>query len=195
MDFLKSSPSFFLNLWMAACKTLAQGGIAPGSGIITAIGANGVDFGLQVGSLPGKWWTAPAAPPQGALENGFTREQSLPAIGDSAIVDAFGFGCMAMHHSPRQHEALSRFMPEPSASLGQSLLLGTHALFSTPTVRIACSVRNAVNTDKTLPIALGILDKEGQHGRIGGGIALVPPSVMQDACNALAIEESLPPYA
>lgn len=185
MDFLEASPSFFLNLWMAACKTMAQAAVFPGSDTITAIGGNGVDFGVQLGGMPGIWWTAPGEPPMGKLEAGFAVEDSLPAIGDSALVDAMGFGCMAMHYAPAQFEALSRFMPEGSQSRGESILHGRHGGFGALDLRTACSAARAVASDKSLPIALGILDVKGEGGRIGGGIALAPMQVLRNSFNEL----------
>lgn len=185
IEFLDASPSFFLNLWMAACKTMVQAAIFPGSDVVTTIGANGVEVGLQLGGMPGRWWTAPAAPPVGRLEAGFTASDSLPAIGDSALVDAFGFGCMAMHYAPKQMEALSSFMPEESQKRGESILLGVHGGFGDLHLNVACSASRVVASNKTLPVALGILDVQGKGGRIGGGIALVPMVVLRDSFNAL----------
>ena len=53
----------FLNLWMAATKTimLAANGIT-GSSLITGMGGNGIRMGLQIAGLPGRWFTELASP-------------------------------------------------------------------------------------------------------------------------------------
>lgn len=183
--FLRDSPSFFLNLWMAACKVLAQAAVLPGSDVITALGANGVDFGLQLGGMPGKWWTAPATPPVGSLQAGRSASDALPAIGDSALVDAFGFGCMALHHAPAQHDALAPFMPGDSRDLGARILLGVHEGFGALRLGTASSASRMAAGGQALPIALGILDREGELGRLGGGIAQVPMDLVRQAVGAL----------
>lgn len=183
--FLQHSPSFFLNLWMAACKATAQTAVFAGSDVLTSLGANGVDFGLQLGGMAGSWWTAPAAPPVGALAPGHSVAEALPAIGDSALVDAFGFGCMALHYAPAQQEALTPFMPADSRQLGQDILLGLHPGFGELDLRTASSAGCIVSSGSALPIALGILDRKGEKGRLGGGIALVPMEVVRQALDAL----------
>ncbi|MEK0096889.1 hypothetical protein WKH26_20220, partial [Bordetella pertussis] len=55
--------------------------------------------------------------------------QPLPAIGDSAVVEALGLGAMAMAHSPAQQQALGAYMPEPAAALGAALLGPAHPAF------------------------------------------------------------------
>ena len=69
-EFFGKSPSMFLNLWMAATKTmmLAAEGVT-GSSMITAMGGNGVRMGLQIAGLPGQWFTEMAAPPNGEIQS------------------------------------------------------------------------------------------------------------------------------
>ncbi|WP_017525591.1 DUF1116 domain-containing protein [Pusillimonas noertemannii] len=183
--FLRSSPSFFLNLWMAACKVMGLAAIFPGSDVITAAGANGVEFGLQVGGMAGKWWTTPAAPPAGTLQEGYVQADALPAIGDSALVDAMGFGCMVLHHAPAQRAGLEPFMPGDSRRLGEQILLGVHKGFGELAVRTASSARLIASSGEALPIALGILDRHGKAGRLGGGVAQVPMEPIRQAVEAL----------
>ncbi|MDQ2106680.1 YlbE family protein, partial [Azospirillum isscasi] len=102
--FLREAGQFFLNPWMAACKTmlLAADGV-PGAALVTAAGGNGVRFGLRLSGMMGEGWaSAPAAAPQGpdiALPGGAPRPR-LPAIGDSAVIDAVGFGALALDAAP-----------------------------------------------------------------------------------------------
>ena len=100
--FLDRSSGFFLNLWMAAVKCIAAAGEGEESSIITALGGNGVEVGLKLGGLGNRWFVAAAEPPSGGLMPGHREDDRLGAIGDSALVDALGFGAMTSVSLPRQ---------------------------------------------------------------------------------------------
>ena len=120
------SPSLFLNLWMAATKCImkaAEG--VEGSGLITAAGGNGRDVGIQVSGLAGCWFTAPASPPKGSVQ-GVPADRALGAIGDSAIVDAYGLGAMAVNLSPGQQKAFEAVLPVDAALRRRQLPVGRH---------------------------------------------------------------------
>ena len=184
-DFMESSPSLFLNLWMAAtkCAMSAAEGV-DGSGFITAAGGNGKVTGIQVSGLPGKWFTADAAPPRGRIA-GIDAGRALGAIGDSAVVDAFGLGAMALHLSPEQAKAFEGFVPEDAARRRDSLTIGRPLGFSSLQLKLGISARNVAEVGTTPMVGLGILDSQGLAGRIGGGIYLMPPEVFADAVAAL----------
>ena len=109
VEFIAGSPSFFLNLWMAASHCIASAGMAPGSSVVTALGGNGIETGLQVGGLKGRWFVRPAEPPKGRLEPGIDQSERLGAIGDSALIDGLGLGAMAMAYAPEQAKALGPY--------------------------------------------------------------------------------------
>jgi hypothetical protein len=72
---------------------LAEG--VEGSSFITAAGGNGREVGIQVAGLPGHWFTVPAKPPVGTFDVDLPTDRAMGAIGDSAVVDAFGLGAMS----------------------------------------------------------------------------------------------------
>jgi hypothetical protein len=171
LDFLSASPGFFLNLWMAAVKCMvgsAQG--VPDSAVVTAMGGNGVEMGLQLSGQPGRWHVAPSSPPLGKLEQDIAAADRLPAIGDSALIEAFGLGAMAFGHSPAQQQALGAYMPEPAEQLARDLLRGVHPAFVQSRARHGLSARTVVEQGKAPVVALGVIDLHGRRGRIGGGI-------------------------
>lgn len=186
IPFLQQGPSFFLNLWMAACKCMA---LAPagmgGSSAVIAIGGNGNEFGLKVAGYPDCWFTAKAAPPSGALEAGFGADDRLGAIGDSAIVDAQGFGAMAMHCAPAQEKGLGPFMPSPSRELGGDVMSADDPRFPEFAIRSGLFARHIADRAATPAISLGVLDRSGQNGRIGGGVYVTPREPFVAARDAL----------
>ena len=183
--FLEGSPSLFLNLWMAATKcALAASEGVDGSGLITAAGANGRMTGIQVSGLPGRWFTAEASPPRGRL-SGATIDRALGAIGDSAVVDAFGLGAMALQLSPEQTKAFEGFLPEDAARRSGCLTVGSHLGFGSLDVRLGVSARHSVQCGTVPMVGLGILDRLGRLGRIGGGVHLMPQGMLAQAVDGL----------
>lgn len=185
LTFLREGPSFFLNLWMAACKCMLNAAIGINdSSLITAMGANGVQTGIQVAGLPGKWFTAAADPPKGDIGED-PSARALGAIGDSAIVDACGFGAMAMNYSAPQKQALGRFMPTDGLDRPSQILSVTHPQFGQLNLRTGLTARRIIESNKTPLVSLGILDRDGSAGRLGGGIFTTPLNPFIDALNAL----------
>jgi hypothetical protein len=169
--FLNGAPGFFLNLWMAAVKLIAAGAEIPGSSLITAMGANGTQTGIKLGGAPGRWITVPAAPPEGPLVDGAGPDDRLGAIGDSALVDVMGFGAMLAAAGRAPHE---RPLPLEHPAFVQS-----HARVGLPAAALVAHA--------TPPrIALGILDRTGRRGRIGGGLYTPPLPLFVRALEALS---------
>ena len=170
-EFVQASPSLFLNLWMAATKTMmkaAEG--VDGSGVITAAGGNGREFGIQISSDPGRWYTAAAKPPEGDIGE-HSPDMALGAIGDSAVVDCLGLGAMSsidLRDGPAGDE------------LG-SFLVGYHPNFLPGPRHLGCTVFGGDPLFDGPAVSLGILDKEGARGRLGGGIFSVPASLRKAA--------------
>ncbi len=184
-EFLASAPSLFLNLWMAATKMMmraAEGTV--GSGLITAAGGNGLEMGIQIAGHPGTWFSASAEPPEGNLGD-HPVERALGAIGDSAIVDCFGLGAMAFRHVPAQKASMADVLPDDFAELSDALCVGSHPSFRNLNQRFGCSVRKAEKMGAGPIISLGIIDKNGALGRLGGGIYRVPSGLCTQACAAL----------
>lgn len=185
LAFLQAGPSFFLNLWMAACKCSLMAATAhAGSSAIIAAGANGREFGIKVAGLPDQWFTAEAAAPKGDLGD-WPHHRALGAIGDSAIVDLCGFGAMAMAHAPAQAESLGLYMPADGLYRSAQLFAGRHPAFRHVSIHAGLFARHVADLGKTPLISLGILDREGKAGRLGGGIFETPMAPFTQAAAEL----------
>ena len=187
LQFLHSSPSLFLNLWMAASKImmkLAEG--IDGSSFVTAAGGNGREVGIQISGLPGQWFTTPAAAPQGKFDVDLPADRALGAIGDSAVVEAFGLGAMAIELSPEQKKALGAYLPDNARARTSGLSVGAHPYFRDLDIRLGSTARGAVEQGAGPVISLGILDRMGEAGRLGGGIYDMPVSPFSAAIEALS---------
>ncbi len=177
--FLSESPMFFLNLWMAACKCMLNAGDRMGSSLITAAGANGFEFGLQIAGIPRGWFTFEASAPQGNLGD-YSEDRALGAIGDSAIVDMAGFGAMALSLAPEQLKNLEPYVPDDALKLPRLLMPMIHPGFGDLDLRVGVCARIVAYAGKTPLVALGIIDRQGLAGRIGGGIYRYPAQVFEN---------------
>ena len=185
-DFMDNSPPLFLNLWMAAskCLMLAASGV-DGSALVTAAAGNGVDSGIQVSGLPGQWFQAPAVPPRGRLDVDLPADRALPAIGDSAVVEALGLGAMALHLSPEQEKNFADFLPDDYRDRATRLMSIEHPALAGLACPLGLNARAAVAGGSGPIVGLGILDIEGEKGRLGGGIYDMPVQVFEAAVAAL----------
>src|SRR3954454_10998297 len=100
--FIAGTGQFFLNLAMVVAKlALDCAAGVPGSPVLTAIARNGVEVGIRVSGTGDRWFVGPAALPDPArLFDGYTPADMNPDLGDSAIVETYGLGALAVAASP-----------------------------------------------------------------------------------------------
>src|SRR5258708_14511579 len=101
IEFIAGNDHFFLNLSMAACKSMldAAQGVA-GSSMVTAMARNGVEFGIRVSGLGERWFTAPAPIVDALYFSGHGKKDAAPDLGDSAITETAGVGGLAAAAAP-----------------------------------------------------------------------------------------------
>ena len=189
ISFMEQGPSFFLNLWMAASKAILIGGRGErDSSLVITAGANGRETGIQIAGLPENWFTAAASPPNGEFDIDLPRSRALGAIGDSAIVDALGFGAMAMSFSPAQKENLAHLLPPDGLATGSVLTAGIHPAFGDTGLAVGITARRCIETSRAPLVTLGIVDNAGEMGRLGGGIFEQPMVIFDEALKALTLQ-------
>src|SRR6478609_2428128 len=100
--FIAGNGQFFLNLAMVFAKlALDCAAHVEGSPVLTAIARNGVEVGIRVSGTGDEWFVGPAALPDPAiLFDGYTSEDMNPDLGDSAIVETYGLGALAVAAAP-----------------------------------------------------------------------------------------------
>ncbi len=185
-SFIAEWPIFHLNFWMAGarCALTAAAGVE-GSGLITAFGGNGAQFGLQVSGLPGRWFTAEATAPQGAVRAPHTLDSCTGAYGDSALAEAFGLGAMAQSYCPDMRELHRDFNPPDLLALPELLLMAEHPGLPKSRARVGLSARAVAASGVTPVVELGLVDKEGLDGGLGAGLYRPPVTPFIKACAAL----------
>jgi hypothetical protein len=196
--FVAGNHHFFLNLTMAACKCawLAAGPVE-GSSVVCVMARNGSDMGLQLAGLPGRWFTAPAAPVQDTLlREGHTADDAALDIGDSAVIECTGLGGMALAAAPA---VAAFFGGDASAAAARTELMAQICVARsgrfTITARdyagtgVGIDARLVAELGITPQITTGVLHASAGTGQIGAGVAHQPLEPFRGA--VLALDEAL----
>lgn len=196
MRFLSENEIFFLPLTMAAAKAamLWVEGIA-GCSVVTALAANGVDWGVRVSGAGRRWFTAPVPPITGSYFAGFGVADANPVIGDSEIAETFGLGAFAMAGAP----ALARYVGGDVESARRMALqmyeitLGEHpgltiAALDYRGIPMGIDIRRVVESGIAPVFNTGIAHASPGVGQIGAGYGRVPLICFQAALQALMQE-------
>jgi hypothetical protein len=194
LRFLDGNDHFFLNLSMPACKAAlmpVEG--TPHSTLISVMARNGTDFGIQLASMPGRWFTAPAPVVQGLYLPGFSADDAARDIGDSVITETGGIGGFAMAAAP----AIVQFVGG-SAQMALSftrrmydITLAEHPTYKIPALDFrgtpaGIDVRKVVESGTLPVINTGIAHKTPGIGMVGAGLVEPPIACYREALVAFA---------
>lgn len=186
---------FFLNLAMAACKSVmdAARGI-PYSTVLTAMSRNGVNFGINVSGIDGEWFQAPCLKPRALYFPGYSEADANPDMGDSAIVECYGVGGFAMGAAP----AVVRFVGGGGSAdafayteLMRRICVGRNPELPIPNLDFAgtpagIDLRQVVATGILPVINTGVAHRQPGVGQVGAGIVTPPMEIMHRALGAFA---------
>jgi len=191
-SFIAGNGQFFLNLAMVFSKlALDCAADVPGSPVLTAIARNGVEVGIRVSGLGDRWFVGPAALPDPArLFDGYAPADMQRDLGDSAIVETYGLGALAVAGSP---------LSVPSVGLDpadveridaecRSIAAGFSEDMRFPDGRpavLGVDARKVAATRLSPPVHTGIAHKQPGIGQIGGGITHPPLQAFDAAVEAL----------
>lgn len=162
---IQANPGFVLGIWMA----WASWKLEVSRSAIAAIGGNGLDFGLRWRGR-GEWNAVPATPSTGKLFAPDKAGQALGAIGDSAVVDACGFGGQALRHAPVLAEEWAASLPAGALERASLVLDPASGVVDPERVR-AHGVVPLIN--------LAILDRDGAAAPIGRGFYCPPLTLFE----------------
>ncbi len=182
LQFIHANDHFFLNLTMPAakCMLLAAEGV-PYASMLTIMARNGTDFGIQVASLPGQWFTGPAGVVEGLYFPGFSAADANPDIGDSAITETAGIGAFAMAAAPAIVQfvggtselalATSRDMARITVGRNPTWTLPALGFVGTPS---GIDVRRVAELGLLPRINTGIAHRLAGVGQVGAGLVNPP---------------------
>jgi hypothetical protein len=160
-----ANPGFVLPIWMAWGSWKMQDSRSR----ISAMGGNGLAFGLR---LRGQrtWKTVPASSATGKLFAPDKAGQALGAIGDSAVIDACGFGGQALRHAPSLVEEWSVALPSDALARAGSVMDAQAGVIDPEKIR-----RHGIAP----LINLAILDRAGAAAPIGRGFYCPPLTLFE----------------
>jgi hypothetical protein len=193
LEHLSGNDHFFLNLSMAASKLAADAarGVER-STLCTAMARNGVDFGMQLSGLPGRWFTAPAPMVEGLFFAGYGPADAAPDLGDSAITETVGLGGMSLAAAP----AIVRFVGGSAAAAlagtrrMYAICHGEHPELAIPALDFrgapaGIDARRVVDLNRPPTINTGIAHRQAGVGQIGAGITAAPLACFEQAVAAM----------
>lgn len=194
--FLSGNHLFFLNLAMAAAKSVALWAEqVTGSSITTMMCRNGTSYGLRLAGSDEVFLSASPPVSDAMYYPGYGPETSAPDIGDSAILELVGLGGAAAAGSPAVAGFLGGGMAEAVAVTEEMALIcaGESTRFKLPTwnyrgTPVGVDVRRAVELNLTPKVTTGILHASSGVGQIGAGVATAPIACFRAAVHALAAD-------
>jgi hypothetical protein len=194
LAFIAANDHFFLNISMAACKSMsdaAQG--VPGSSLVTVMARNGVNFGIRLSGTGDHWFQAPANPVDGLYFPGYSVEDAAADLGDSAITETNGLGGFAMAASPAIVQFVGGTPADATANSRRMLniTLGSNLAFTLPPLNFGgtpagIDARRVVDSGILPIINTGIAHKQAGIGQIGAGITTAPSECFNQAIAALS---------
>ena len=195
IKFLADTDQFFLNIMMAAGKSIVDCARKVTSGtVVTTMTRNGRDFGVRISGMGDEWFTAPVNTPKGLYFTGYSEEDGNPDIGDSAITETVGVGAMAMIAAP----GVTRFVGaggfEDALRVSNDMdkiSISNNSNWSIPTwdfkgTCLGIDARKVVETGITPLINTGIAHKKAGLGQVGAGTVNAPLACFEKAIEAYA---------
>ncbi|MEO8923689.1 MAG: DUF1116 domain-containing protein, partial [Caldimonas sp.] len=201
LAFVAGNDHFFLNISMAACKTMSDAAHGvPGSSLVTVMARNGVKFGVRLSGTGDQWFQAPANPIDGLYFPGYSIADATADLGDSAITETNGLGGFAMAASPAIVQFVGGTPADATANSRRmlSITLGSNPAFTLPALNFGGTPAGIdarlVADSGVLPIInTGIAHRRAGVGQIGAGITTAPMACFSGALAALARTLPTPP--
>lgn len=189
--YFAKTPRFFHNFCQSASRTAVLGahGIE-GSPVVTAAGGNGVEYGIKVSGLGNEWFTAPSPMIEGTyMTEGAKRENQLPWIGDSSVVECAGLGGLLSAASPVVCSWRGETLEDGIRTTEnmRKICAGVNENYSIPSLNfshapVGIDILKVCDTGILPVIDGGMIDKNG--GWMGAGAAKIPMECFKKAVDA-----------
>jgi hypothetical protein len=194
LAFVDANDHFLLNVVMAAGKLVADAGRGvAGATVVTTMARNGTEFGVRTAGTGDRWFTAPAAVPDGLYLGNYGPDDANADIGDSAITETVGLGGFAMAGAPAIVGMVGGEVGDARrwTELMYELTLAEHPTWVLPAlgfrgVPFGIDVLAVVRTGVPPIINTGIAGKVAGTGQVGAGLVRPPLACFTAALAALA---------
>jgi len=161
--------------------------------MVSAMARNGTDFGIRVSGLGDRWFTAPAAVPDGLYFAGFSAADANPDIGDSTITETAGIGAFAMAAAPAITTFIGGTADEAlNATLEMyEITVAEHSHYTIPALGfrgspVGIDIAKVVELGLTPRVNTGIAHREAGIGQVGAGLVRPPMVIFEEALEAYA---------
>lgn len=195
IDFLAKTDQFFLNIMMAAGKSMVEYArkIQEGT-VVTTMARNGENFGVRIAETGDEWHKAPVNTPKGLYFTGYSEEDANADIGDSSITETVGVGGMATIAAPGVTRFIGLDGLEDARNISEEMekiSISNNPTWSIPNwdfkgAPLGIDIRKVVETGITPIINTGIAHKEAGVGQIGAGTVRAPIGSFEKALEAYA---------
>jgi hypothetical protein len=159
--------------------------------VLTAIARNGVEVGIRVSGLGDRWFVGPAALPDPAkLFEGYAPADMQRDLGDSAIVETYGLGALAVAASPLSVPSVGldpadvERIDAECRSIAAGFSPGIRFPDGRPAI-LGVDARKVAATRLSPPVHTGIAHVRPGIGQIGGGVTHPPLEAFDLAVEAL----------
>lgn len=199
LRYIAETPRFFYCLGQGACRTATRANEGRKySTVVSAMGGNGVEYGIKIAGLGDRWFTAPAPYIRGKYNDpAHGIQEQLPWIGDSCTVECAGMGAFAGGASPivcalrgldaGQAVAQSREMEKICVTKNGNYPIPNMGFDAPP---CGIDMLKVVKTGITPGIHGGMIAKDG--GLLGAGMARIPMACFEKALAAYVKEYGIP---
>jgi len=193
IDFWLKYDAVSLSFVIASAKVMSLAASAiKGSSVITVICSNGFEAGIQLSGTGNQWFTGPAPEIFGKLNNGFTKNDASPSIGDSAIAEVVGLGGCSLAAAPK---APSNGDGSLERAIGYSLdaqkiAVSQHQQWKIPALNdmgtpLGLDARKCVDLSISPPLAATIPNIKAGCAAVGAGMAQLDKEILVSAVNYL----------
>lgn len=197
LDFLSGNVNFFLTLGMAAGKaTLDAAAMIQDGSVVTCMTRNGREFAIRVSGLGDRWFTGPLDQLETLYFPGFSDADACPDTGDSAIIEAYGFGGLVAVAAPAVQQLVGTgdggFADALATSEEQSeIVVGSNPNMPIPNwdfrgVPVGIDVRKVVETGIAPLITTAVMHQKAGIGQVGVGKVGASMHCFTSALEALA---------
>jgi hypothetical protein len=194
--FLSGNHLFFLNLAMAAARSVALWAEqVEHSSIVTLMCRNGTTYGVRLAGSDDLFLAEAPAVGDALFSGDYSPADGAPDIGDSAILELVGLGGAAAAGSPAVAGFVGGRMADAAALTAEMALIcaGTSTRFTLPTrdgagTPLGVDARRVVELGVTPKVTTGILHATSGAGQVGAGVARAPADCFRAALLALADE-------
>jgi Protein of unknown function (DUF1116) len=199
LDFLSGNVNFFLTLGMAAGKaTLDAAARVHEGSVVTCMTRNGRQFAIRVSGLGDRWFTGPEEELDTLYFPGFSEADACPDTGDSAIIEAYGFGGLVAVAAPAVQQLVGTgeggFAEALATSEEQAeITVTTNPNMPIPNwdfrgVPVGIDVRRVVSTGIAPLITTAVMHRKAGIGQVGVGKVRASMACFTSALEALAEE-------